>query len=59
MYGKPPAQLGQGQLARVEMYVTSEKEGMLERIHLEGNLKPPRELRAVPCEMPPIEVEKK
>ena len=49
MYGKPPAQLGQGQLARVELYVTSEKEGKLERICLEGNLKPQRKLSDSQC----------
>ena len=59
MYGKPPAQLGQGPLARVELYVNSEKEGKVERIYLEGNLKPPREFGRLQCSPPDPAIEKK
>lgn len=46
MYGKPPSQFGK--LARVEMYVNSEKEGKIEKVYLEGNLKPEEMLMCTP-----------
>ena len=48
MYGLPPARFGS--LARVEIYVNSEKEGKIEKVYLEGNLKPQA---APPCTPPP------
>jgi hypothetical protein len=41
--------LGQGQLARVELFVNNEKEGKVQKVYLEGNLDPQVMLR---CQMP-------
>jgi hypothetical protein len=53
VYGHPSAQFGQGQLARVEIFVDSEKSGKLQRVYLEGNVDPPSEIPYVCGEMSP------
>jgi hypothetical protein len=53
VYGRPAAQLGQGELARVEMYVDNEKDGKVQRIYLEGNLDPQRTLTQPACGLRP------
>jgi hypothetical protein len=52
VYGRPPARFGQGELARVEMFVNEEKEGKLQRVYLEGNLNP--NLPAPACGIRPL-----
>jgi hypothetical protein len=61
VYGRPAARFGQGEVARVEMFVDSEKEGRVQRIFLEGNLDPRllRDLPPPPCVPPPPPPEKK
>jgi hypothetical protein len=49
VYGRPAARFGQGDLARVEMYVDSEKDGNVQRIYLEGNVDPQR-VQHLKCE---------
>lgn len=60
MYGHPPARFGQGELARVEMYVDAEKEGKLQTVYLEGNVDPRRvvELGCKPMPPPPQKPDK-
>jgi hypothetical protein len=47
--------LGQGAIARIEMYVDAEKSGKVQRVYLEGNVDPTRvpELGCKPVPPPP------
>jgi hypothetical protein len=61
VYGQPAARFGIGELARVEMYVNTEKDGEVQRIYLEGNIDPQRvvELGCKPAVIPAQEKREK
>ncbi len=53
MYGHPAARFGQGQLARIEMFVNTEKDGKVQRVYLEGNVDPTRVIELGCKPLPP------